>query len=149
MKALSVCQPWAWAILHGGKAIENRSRRTHYRGPLVLHASKSRRNVGGDFTRLLPGLPPWEQLPYGALVGVVELVDCVPVHEVADDSFAEEPWCWVLARPRVIDPVSFRGQVGWFNVPDDLIGPRIDRGATVHESKATSGSDGRRSRRPS
>ncbi len=41
MKALSLRQPWAWAILHAGKRIENRDWGTAYRGPLLLHASKS------------------------------------------------------------------------------------------------------------
>lgn len=40
MKALSVRPPWAWAIAHAGKRIENRSRRTTYRGPIAIHASK-------------------------------------------------------------------------------------------------------------
>lgn len=32
MKALTVCQPWAWAIVHHTKRIENRSWETMYRG---------------------------------------------------------------------------------------------------------------------
>lgn len=47
MKALSIRQPWAWAILHAGKRIENRSRADgrapdlcRYIGPLLIHASK-------------------------------------------------------------------------------------------------------------
>lgn len=47
MKALSVRQPWAWAILHAGKRIENRERADgrmpslcSYRGPLLIHAAK-------------------------------------------------------------------------------------------------------------
>lgn len=47
MKALSVRQPWAWAILHAGKRIENRSRADgrapdlcRYIGPLLIHAAK-------------------------------------------------------------------------------------------------------------
>ncbi len=47
MKALSIRQPWAWAIVHAGKRIENRSRADGrmpslctYRGPLLIHAAK-------------------------------------------------------------------------------------------------------------
>ena len=41
MKALSIRQPWAWAILHAGKRVENRDwQGCHYRGPLLIHASK-------------------------------------------------------------------------------------------------------------
>jgi hypothetical protein len=123
MKALAVCQPWAWAIVHGSKKIENRYRRTHYRGPLVIHASRSRRYVGGEYADLLPGLPPWEELEYGALVGVVEVVDCVPVAGVARDPFAVGPWCWLLADSRPIRPVPYRGQVSFFDVAAHLIEP--------------------------
>jgi hypothetical protein len=54
MKARSVCQPWAWAIVHGVKMVENRWRRTNFRGPLVIHASRSRRYLEEDFADLLP-----------------------------------------------------------------------------------------------
>lgn len=41
MKALSLTQPWANAILHLGKRIENREwRGCSYRGPVLLHAAK-------------------------------------------------------------------------------------------------------------
>lgn len=46
MKALSIRQPWAWAILRAGKRIENRERADgrmpsmcSYRGPLLIHVS--------------------------------------------------------------------------------------------------------------
>ncbi len=39
MKTLSLRQPWAWAILHAGKRIENRGWNTHYRGDFLIHAS--------------------------------------------------------------------------------------------------------------
>jgi hypothetical protein len=123
MKALSVCQPWAWAIVHGIKTIENRSRPTRHRGALVIHASKSRWYVGGDYADLLPGLPLWDELDYGALVGVVGVVDCVPVAEVEGQPFAVGPWCWILAHARPIRPVPYRGQVSFFDVPPRLVEP--------------------------
>ncbi len=39
MKALTVRQPWAWALMEGGKDIENRKWATTYRGPLAIHAA--------------------------------------------------------------------------------------------------------------
>ena len=92
-------------------------------GPLVIHASRSRRYLGEDFADLLPGLPPVERLDFGALVGVVEVVGCVPVAEVAGDPFAVGPWCWILARARRILRVPFKGHVGLFNGPDKLVKP--------------------------
>lgn len=41
MKALSVRQPYAWLIVNGIKDIENRTWRTGYRGPVLIHASKN------------------------------------------------------------------------------------------------------------
>jgi len=138
MKALSVCQPWAWAIVAGIKTIENRWRPTRHRGPLVIHASKSRRYLEEDFSELLPGLPPWDELDYGALVGVVEVVDCVPLAEVEGDPFAIGPWCWLLSGARGIRPVPCKGQVSLFSVPDQLVVPlhRYRQAPTVKDSKA-------------
>jgi hypothetical protein len=41
VKALSIRQPWAWLIVTGYKDIENRSWRTNYRGPLLIHAGRA------------------------------------------------------------------------------------------------------------
>ena len=41
MLALSVRQPWAWAIARGHKVIENRDWDTRFRGTLAIHASLS------------------------------------------------------------------------------------------------------------
>ena len=40
LKALSIRQPWAWLIVNGFKDVENRNWRTHWRGRLLIHASK-------------------------------------------------------------------------------------------------------------
>lgn len=42
MRVLTVRQPWAWAIIHGGKDVENRTRNIagDYRGPVAIHAGK-------------------------------------------------------------------------------------------------------------
>jgi hypothetical protein len=41
MRALTVRQPWSWAIIHGGKDVENRSRNIagSYRGPIAITAA--------------------------------------------------------------------------------------------------------------
>lgn len=39
MRVLTVKQPWAWALVHGGKDIENRvTSLGEYRGPVAIHA---------------------------------------------------------------------------------------------------------------
>jgi len=119
---LAVHQPWAWAILHAGKTVENRGWPTRYRGPLLIHASKTRssydREAKLDWLKLYGvALRRWEELTAGALVGVVDLVDCLPVAQVATSPWVEGPVCWVLANPRPFpNPVLWRGMQGLFDV---------------------------------
>lgn len=48
IRALSITQPWAWAIIHG-KTVANRTRPTHHRGVLAIHAGKTWSGFGsGD-----------------------------------------------------------------------------------------------------
>ena len=127
MKALSIHQPWAWAILHAGKNVENRGWSTRYRGPLLIHASKTRssydREAQIDWEKVYGvALPPWDELMFGALVGVVELVDCLPVSQVTASPWVEGPVCWVMSNPRAFtSPVPLRGAQGLFEVEDDTI----------------------------
>jgi len=78
---------------------------SRHRGPLAIHASKSRRHVAGDCSGVQPDLPPVEELPSGALVGVFQGLGFVPLVEVDGDPFAVGPWCWVLSGARCCRPV--------------------------------------------
>lgn len=126
MKALSIHQPWAWAILHATKDIENRSWRTNYRGPLLIHASKSKNSFDAqDRDEWLCSygviLPHWDELVKGALLGIVDLVDCLPAAD-ARGSWVEGPWCWKLTHPRPFaTPIPYRGAQQLFEVPDRVI----------------------------
>ena len=97
MKALTVLQPWAWAIIHGPKRIENRTWRTNYRGPLAIHAGLSRRMLCVTLNNGM--IVPEDALVFGALLGVVDLVDCVSLADAPPDPFAEGPYCWLLENP--------------------------------------------------
>jgi ASCH domain len=129
MKALSVRQPWAWLIVQGTKRVENRTWPTSYRGPLCIHAGLSRSDYHGpdedDYGEDIPELGPEH---FGALVGLVTLVDCVPVEDVEDQDYAEGPWCWILEDARAFPPIPLKGRLGIFTLPDD-IAERIRRSA--------------------
>lgn len=117
MKALSIQQPWAWAVVTGRKSIENRPWRTHFRGRLLIHAAKRSQYLG----QFGEGEPPRDQLAFGAIVGSVEVYDCVPVADVHGQRHAQGPYCWLLRDPQAFDvPVPFSGQQSLFNVPDDF-----------------------------
>lgn len=125
MKALTVCQPWAWMIVHGPKRYENRTWYTRYRGPLLIHAGKSRRWLLDDYELDLYrsegiAIPHNNDLVYGALIGKCTLAGCYPYNDVKGQDWALGPWCWKLADVRPLDePVpSYRGAPGLFEVPD-------------------------------
>jgi len=120
MLAMSVCNPWAWAILAGLKHVENRSWPTSHRGPLAIHAART-----VDPVSAWPdGSPvPAEALaPGGVIVGVVDLVDCVGARRGAVDPWAEPSgYWWLVTNPRRLrEPIPWRGQLGLFDVPDRL-----------------------------
>jgi hypothetical protein len=115
LKAISLRQPWAWLVLHGGKDIENRSWPTDYRGPLAIHAGKAK--MPEDMVQEIEDTygveVPRGQLVYGAIIGLVDLVDCVTSHP---SKWFDGPYGFVLATPRPIKPVPMPGQLGLFTV---------------------------------
>ena len=133
MKALSICQPWSWAILNCGKSIENRSWPTRHRGPLLVHAGLSKEwyaDVAEWWPEAaaesgLPPLPAWGDLVKGAIVGVVDVIGCVHADEYEGNSpWAGDEWLWLLADPRIlVTPVPYRGALSLFEVPDASIWP--------------------------
>jgi len=140
MKALSIRQPWAWAILYAGKDIENRSwgpsnpGRLRFRGPFLIHASSGMtRREYNDFVdfyvepymeaRAAVTLPPFEDipsfdaLPRGGIVGRAELVDVVSWHV--------SPWFFgpvglVIANATPLPFRPLKGRLGFFEVDDAL-----------------------------
>lgn len=123
--ALTIRQPWAWAILHAGKDIENRGWPTTLRGAFYIHAAKGMAIAEyDDFKDFyegtirqaqpdLPACPGRLEFQFGGIVGQANLVDCVREHA--------SPWFFgkygfVLDEVR---PLPFRpltGQLGFFRV---------------------------------
>jgi hypothetical protein len=97
---------------------------TPYRGPLLIHAGQSRADLksGGA---LVPTCPNDSELPFGAIVGIVELVHIRPASECRSDPFVKGPLCWIVENPRAIEPVPYRGVLGIFKVPDALVASSI------------------------
>jgi len=59
-RAITVKQPWAWAIAHGGKTVENRSRGTRHRGLLLIHAGLAWSDRGAHDVRVTTaGVSKW------------------------------------------------------------------------------------------
>ena len=128
MKVLTLRRPWAYAVVCGAKDVENRSRKTHYRGELLIHAG-----IGFEQHALhklvalgveipSPIDPDTVDHPYfasGAIVGSVQVVNCI------QDSWspwaAPGRWHWLLRDPVVFNmPIPCRGMLGLWNVPAEL-----------------------------
>jgi hypothetical protein len=123
MRALSIRQPWAWAIIAGHKDIENRSWQTSYRGPLLIHAGKQ--VIADDYEDMLRFgrednflVPPLSGMPTGGIIGEVELVDIVMARSkrARQNPWFDGPYGWVLANPKPLPFRPWKGQQGLFTI---------------------------------
>jgi hypothetical protein len=120
VRAITIRQPWAELIVRGEKDVENRSWRTHHRGPLLIHAgmqayreSFADHGVSDDAER-------------GAIIGVVEVVDCT--QERSSRWHEEGQWGWYLTRAkRFRKPIRLKGRRGLFDVPDRKVAEQIGK----------------------
>lgn len=122
MKALTVRQPWAWALFHG-KPIENRDWSTRYRGELVIHAAKGMtREEYRDALHFFPPTtaepPSFDMLVRGAVIGVVRMVGCAADHP--------SPWFvgaygFIFVEARLLPtPVPCAGALSFWDVPAEV-----------------------------
>lgn len=142
MRILTVRQPWAWAIIHGGKDVENRVRNIagEYRGPVAIHAGLAKADNTDARTVALRvlGRRRYSQIDWslgkaaGVILGVVDLIG-------AHRAFGDNPggrnlcgysgqcsewadpqgWHLELARPRALPaPIPYRGALGLRRLDD-------------------------------
>lgn len=108
MKAITICQPYAGAIMDGRKRVENRSWATSYRGQLIIHAGKNLQWMK-TWDDAIDGLLP-KEMHLGAVIGIAELTDCCDFRNmlyldpklswVIEHHHASGPFCWVLENVR-------------------------------------------------
>lgn len=143
MKALSIRQPWAWAIIEAGKDVENRDWSVRYQGyadarrlaqearardggRFLIHASAGMTNAEFDeffdfMAKSLPSglpMPSRRLLPRGGIVGSAQLCDVVTNHP--------SPWFFgpvglVLRDVKKLPFMPCKGTLGFFNVPKDVL----------------------------
>lgn len=141
LKALSFRQPWAALVLEGRKTLDLRTWSTYYRGSLGIYASleveKEACQVHGvDIA----------QLTTGALIGIVDLVDVIPLDEAAYNArqaehlggrrFRPGLYGWELTNPRPLDPPQVvKGRLNLFIVNIQTIDDRPQ--TVVHRPPST------------
>lgn len=139
MKALTIKQPWAWAIVNGPKRVENRT----WKPPLHIIGQRIAIHTGARiekaellaYTALGAWLEPTVvHLPVGAIVGTAIVAGYVAVNAtggvVAQTSGAQnyshrkDPWFfgpvgWLLTDVRKLDnPLPCKGALSLWDVPD-------------------------------
>lgn len=141
MKCLSLWQPWASVIFetdHAGvsvKADETRGWSTNVRGTIAVHAAKHKLKPihQATYEMVMRSLGMvWSELPFGCIVGTVEIVNCRPAEEVArerkdwqrfwgdyravgDDG--KKRYAFELRNPlRLTSPIPCIGRQGFFEV---------------------------------
>jgi hypothetical protein len=140
LKILSLREPWLSLILAGHKRVENRRWRTSYRGPLLLHASRTfDTDVPREMIARLIAQPyaEWEaatSFRTGGIVGMAQLVDCV--HESPDPWHIKGQWGLILADVRRLSFIACRGQLGLFDPSSEILAAIQAR---VNEGNITSG----------
>lgn len=106
MKCLSIRQPWAHLIIHGGKDIENRTWKTKHRGPFLIHAAQI---IDYEACRKF-NLKP-NQLHTGGIIGVVDLVDVVTESK---SKWWIGPIGFVLENPKELEYRVYKGKLNFF-----------------------------------
>lgn len=177
VKCLSLWAPWGSLIVHGLKRCETRKWELHHRGPLLIHQAKA---WNGDLAELChrdpalraalermghpiysaaPGaskVPVPLGLPFGAIVGRVDVVECYATEDVSYDlgavrenrdadggivgpleithaeraygDFGPDRFAFLTANPvRFAEPIPYPGRQGVFDVPEDVVREALAR----------------------
>ena len=122
---LTVFQPWAWAIISGGKGVENRGSSPKFRGRLWIHAGQDPDDE--DQVDEMCGLAAQEkgvepariraryerERAFGKVIGSVELVKVVT--KSASRWRNDTKYGLVLRKPdRLREPIDLKGSQGIF-----------------------------------
>lgn len=146
MKIITVWQPWASLIAIGEKCFETRGWRTHYRGPLGIHAGRKIDREACRMPEIIAalkrhGITSEKNLPTGMILATAELVECWKVHlyepdgglylheavgggtksippmEMAFGWYEQGRFAWELANVRQIDPIPATGRLSLWEYP--------------------------------
>jgi hypothetical protein len=126
MKALTVKQPWASAIIFDGKNVENRSRPTKHRGQLYIHAGKSWDKSAVEFIARI-ARKAYMAADHGMVIGTVDVIGCHHADDCTHNTGSARcsEWAmpdhyhWVLANPMPVEiPFPAKGKLGLWNLED-------------------------------
>lgn len=115
--ALSIRQPWAWLIVEGHKAIENRNWNTDFRGLFYIHTGKTVDWQAYDWLgQKFPAIavPPPDQLTVGGIIGQARITGVVTR---SSDPWFQGIYGFELADVQAVPFLALAGRLGFFPVP--------------------------------
>jgi len=130
LKGLTLRQPWAWTVFNVGKDMENRQWPARVRGTIAIHAADEQpegvyqrskayiRKVLQSRGHFGVRIPAEDKLPMGAIIGLVDIVDCVTE---SNSPWWEGPVGFKFANPRRLSkPIPCQGKRRFFTLPKDV-----------------------------
>jgi len=135
MKAITLWQPWASLVALRIKRWETRNWWTNYRGPLAIHAAGKKsfhsHYMNAAQTSITTPDLKIEGLPFGAIVAVCDLTDCIEMthqmimemtgHERMLGDWFEGRYAWKLENVRALDkPIVVLGKQGLWSLPPSI-----------------------------
>lgn len=142
--ALSVRQPWAWALIHGGKDVENRGKMAIHRGAMhkqvgkriAIHAAKGMtRDEYESASDFMAGIgvtcPAAADLERGGIIGSAFLASVVSKH-TSRWFFGPHGLC--LIRPEPVPFIGASGELGMFSWSPNFAPPAAPA-KWMHEEK--------------
>lgn len=133
MRALTIKQPWCWAILHGEKPVENRKKpppKGMIGETFCIHAAKNYYSSDADAYERITGRRPPSALPCTVLIATAKLAGSFKYGEEPSMEFnlpknwrdwAGGPYCWVFkdVAPSPLG-IPLTGQLGFWTLPKDV-----------------------------
>lgn len=123
-KALSLTQPWAYAVAQGLKKVENRKWKPSHKffanGPvrIAIHASMTFDEGGAAFLKKQGVVVPPEKIVHGAVLGLCRVVRVVTQ---STDPMFFGPYGWELDSFQPLPtPIPCKGALSLWSMPDEV-----------------------------
>lgn len=127
MRALTLIQPMAWAIVSGTKRIENRPTRLpkdmrHRETCVAIHAGKK---WSDEYARIVMDVMGLDEMPEAArwqgIVGAAVFLGHSIEGAMDRDPWYSGPYGHVIGRAAALTlPIPCQGMLGWWPVPPDV-----------------------------
>ncbi|MHC5820573.1 MAG: ASCH domain-containing protein [Nostoc sp.] len=138
-KAITLHQPWAY-LVGIYKFFETRTWSTNYRGKIAIHAAKYQKDTKYWYEQLKDLLPPLVELPFGSIVAIADLADCILMTEEFINQQSETElrcgnwkigrYAWKLENVQILpEPIPTKGKQGLWNI--ELLIPSTQSVASI------------------